>query len=267
VAIGTEQTVTKAPREKGKTHLKSVALRAYSRNQTQVSDERIIQFLPMVRKIARRAVAYIKPPMTVDDLISAGTVGLVKAARDYDPFRNAEFETYAYIRVKGAILDELRSSCLLPPGMKKQIQTAAEMSRKITEDTGSTPTESQLAEALGISVDQLYKTFEAARLQHFVSIDESGDDMPALGLSLPSTDAATPEEQLEKAELLDKLAAAIEQLPPRQRQIILLYYQQQLTMKQIAEVFGITESRVSQLHAAALFNLSVKLGDGKNDRR
>jgi RNA polymerase sigma factor for flagellar operon FliA len=247
-------------------HLKTAALRAYNGQKTQsAQNERIIQYLPMVTKIAQRVVTYLKPPLSFEDLVSAGTVGLIKAARDYDPSHQAKFKTYAYIRIKGAVLDELRSLSLLPANLSKQIQKALRLSRQISEETGAAPADTELAEKLGITVEQLYQTFENARAQHFISIDGCGDDKPVLGNAL-AANATRPDEQIERVELVDKLTKAIQQLPERQRQIILLYYQQHLMMKQIAKVLKITESRVSQLHASALFDLSVKLRQFKNGR-
>jgi RNA polymerase sigma factor for flagellar operon FliA len=248
-------------------HLKAVALRAYSGQKSQALDEeRIAQFLPMVHKIAHRVVTYLKPPLSFEDLVSAGTIGLIKAARDFDSSHQAEFTTYAYIRVKGAILDELRGASLLPANLTKQIRKALELSRKITEQTGTTPTDDELADRLGITIDEVYGLFENARAQHFVSIDGFADEQPALGDFLAVTDAATPDEQLERAELIDRLYEAIQKLGQKRRQIILLYYQQHLTMRQIGELLKITESRVSQLHASALFNLSVELRQWKDGR-
>jgi RNA polymerase sigma factor for flagellar operon FliA len=235
----------------GQEHLKAVALRTYSGQKCQVLDkEQIIQLLPMVRKIAQRAVTYLRPPLSFEDLVSAGTIGLLKAARDYDASHHAEFKTYAYIRVKGAILDELRGLSLL--------------SRKITEQTGRAPADEQLAEKLEIPVEELYELFENARVQHFISIDHNGQERPALRDFLPAIGTVTPDNQIQQDELIAKLTEAIQQLEPSRRQIILFYYQHDLTMKQIAEIMNITESRVSQLHASALFNLSVRLRQWKD---
>jgi len=248
-------------------HLNTVAMRAYSGEKRQsVKSEQIAQFLPMVHKIVQRVVTYLKPPLSFEDLVSAGTVGLVKAASDYDTSHQTEFKTYAYIRVRGAILDELRGWSFVPANLNKQIRNALRLSQKITEQTGNAPTDAELAEKLGITLDELYEIFENARAQHFVSINGSKEDTPALGSLLAADRTTTPDEQIEQAELIDKLSEAIQQLPERQRQIVLLYYQQHLTMKQTAEVFKITESRVSQLHSSALFNLSVKLRQWKDGR-
>ena len=251
-------------------HLKTVALRAYSGQKRSaksgVENEQITQFLPMVHKIVQRVVTYLKPPLSFEDLVSAGAIGLIKAARDFDPSHQTEFKTYAYIRIKGAILDELRGWSFVPANLRRQIRDAFQTSQKITEQTGTAPTDAELAEKLGITVDKLYKTFENARAQHFVSINGSGEDTPALGDCLAAANTTSPVQQIERAELIDKLTEVIPQLSERQRQIIMLYYQQHLTMKQIAEVLKITESRVSQLHASAIFNLSVKLKQWKDGR-
>jgi RNA polymerase sigma factor for flagellar operon FliA len=247
--------------------LQTVAKRAYSSQKKQpIANEQIAEYLPLVHKIAQRVGTYLKPPLSYEDLVSAGTVGLVKAARNYDPSHQAEFQTYAYIRIKGAILDELREWSFMPPNAHKQIPTTLQMSLEITEQTGSAPNDADLAEKLDIPIDKLYEIFEKARAKNFISIDRSRDDSPGLGPALPAIDTITPDKQLERSELVDKLTKAIQQLNEKQRQIILLYYLQQLTMKQIAEVFKITESRVSQLHSSALFNLSVKLRNWKDGK-
>ncbi len=256
--------------EDSRKHLNSVALRAYSGQKRSIKggieDKQIAELLPMVHRIVRQVVTYLRPPLSFEDMVSAGAVGLVKAAHDFDPSHRAEFKTYAYIRIKGAILDELRGSSLLPANLNKRIRDTRQLSRKILEQTGKNPTDAELAEKLGINIDELYETFENARTQHFVSLDSFGEDLPAPGNLLAAANTSAPDEQIERAELIDKLAEEIQQLSKRRRQLILLYYQQHLTMKQIAEIFEITESRVSQLHASALFNLSVKLRHWKDGR-
>jgi RNA polymerase sigma factor for flagellar operon FliA len=242
---------------------RKAARRAYvgvkNPDKSGLDEQQIAQFLPLVHKIAQRAAAYLRPPLTYDDLVSAGTVGLVKAARDYDPSFQAEFKTYAYIRIKGAILDELRGWAFIAPAVHKQIRKTAQLSVEITKQTGVPPTEVQLAEKLGVTVDEVYQTLDNARAQQFLSIDGCGENSLSLTNILSDSQTKTPDEQFEQAELIERLAEAISRLDERQRQVILLYYQQHLTMKQIAKVFNITEPRVSQLHSSAIFNLSVKL--------
>jgi RNA polymerase sigma factor for flagellar operon FliA len=270
VAVETKNICEGKLAQESRKHLNCVALRAYSSQkrsaESGIKDEQIAQFLPMVHKIAKQVVTYLRPPLSFEDMVSAGTVGLVRAARDFDSSHQAEFKTYAYIRIKGAILDELRDWSFVPANLNKQIRIAQQLSRQITEQTGTAPTDEELAARLGITLDELYETFESARAKYFVSLDGYGEDMPALGNLLATARASNPDVQVEQAELIDKLAEAIQHLSQRQRQVVVLYYQQHLTMKQVAELLDITESRVSQLHASALFNLSVKLRQWKDGR-
>jgi len=264
--LDVRRMIEDARRADGDDHLKAAAVRAYNGHRhRRIEDDEIVQLLPMVRRIARRAVSYIKPPLSFEDLVSAGTVGLLKAARDFDASHQAEFKTYAYIRIKGAVLDELRRASLLPAGVTRQIRIAREMCRQIAQQTGSAPTDEELAQQLGISVEDVCGLFESARAQHFVSMDALDQEEPALGNILACADRDAPDGQLERSELVEQLRKAMQELDERRLQIIVLYYQQHLTMKQIAEVLEITESRVSQLHASALFSLSTKLEQWKDD--
>jgi len=263
----TKKTSKDKTAEKSCKFLRAAANRVYtSQKERPVEDKQIIQFLPMVYKIVQRVVIYLKPPLSYEDLVSAGMVGLIKAARDYDSSRQAEFKTYAYIRIRGAVLDELRNWSFVSENADKQIGEAAKVSLEITNQTGAVPTDEELAGKLQVTVDELYQTFEMARAKHFISMDSSRDGAATLGSALAAVGTIAPDQQLEQAELVKKLTEAIQQLNKKQRQVIILYYQQQLTMRQIAEVFNITEPRVSQLHASALFNLSVKLRQWKDDR-
>lgn len=245
--------------------LKVVARNAYAEHRQQaVSDDLVTQYLPMVHKIVQRAATYLRPPLSREDLVSAGTVGLLKAARDYNPSHGAEFQTYAYIRIRGAVLDELKSHSFMPANVNKQIHEAAKLRIDLTEQRGVAPTDEELAKKLKISVDKLYQIFNNARAKQFLSFDRSLEDESLAGF-VEAEDAPRPSDAMERAELVDQLAEAISQLEDRQRKIIVLYYQQDLTMKQIAELFGLTEPRVSQLHAKALFSLSAKLSQWKYD--
>jgi RNA polymerase sigma factor for flagellar operon FliA len=238
----------------------SHAARLYADHaRKQREDEMIVRYLPLVHKIVGKVVTYLQPPLSREDLVSAGTIGLVKAARDYDSTRDAEFQTYAYIRVRGAVIDELRSWSFAPPNIKRQFDQAREISSRMLEENGQLPDDAQLAEKMGITPEKMYRIFETARARHFLSIHEGAEDSPMLGRVLACSNTDEPDHEMEREEMLELLTKAIQQLSEKQRRIVVMYYQKELTMKQIAEVLEITESRVSQLHAAALFKLSVQL--------
>ncbi|MCH7917009.1 MAG: FliA/WhiG family RNA polymerase sigma factor [Planctomycetes bacterium] len=250
-------------------HLKTVALRTYGRQQSpRLTDAEITEFLPMVNSIARKVATYLKPPLSFEDMVSAGTIGLLKAARDFDAAHGAQFKTYAYIRVRGAMLDELRSASMLPSGLSRQVKEAMALSQRIATERGTAPNDAELADRLGITTEELAGLYDSARAQHFVSLDSTeGEEVPSLLGSLAAPEQGGPEAQVERAELVEKLSEAITELDGKRKQIIVLYYQQHLTMKQIADVLNITESRISQLHASALFNLSAKLREWKDGRQ
>ena len=245
-------------------HLTGQAIRAYgSQIKQSQEDQLIIQYLPLVHRIISQVVTYLQPPLSREDLVSAGTIGLVKAARDYDPAKDAEFKTYAYIRVRGAVIDELRQWSFTPPSLTRQCEQARELSAKFLEETGNPPTDEELAEQMEMPLEKLYQMFETVRARHFLSIHGLDDESPALGDCLAAEGMEDPSAKIEKEELIERLAQAIQDLPKKQRRIVVLYYHKELTMKQIAEVLEVTESRISQLHAAALFSLSVTLRNWK----
>ncbi len=213
----------------------------------------------MVHKIVHHVTSYLHPPLTREDLVSAGTIGLVKAARNFDPSYDAEFKTYAYIRIRGAVIDEFRGWSFVPSSVKKQFDQAQKVMNEMAEENGQLPSDEELAKKLGISVEKIYKIFEQARARHFLSIHGLNDDTPVLGHYLAAENTERPFDRMEKAELVEKLAQSIEKLEDKHRKVVLLHYQKELTMKEIALVLKITESRSSQLHAAALVKLSMKL--------
>jgi len=240
--------------------LQARATAAYaSQSRDALEEQWILQHLPLVRHIVNKVVESTRSRNDYDDLISAGTVGLVKAARSFDTSRDVAFKTYAYIRVRGAVIDELRSRSFTPAAMFGLLRRIEESHQRLAGELGRMPEDAELASAVGLTVEKLYKTFEEARRAHFMSIHGLAADKPAMGSLVPPDSAPGPHEAAERKELSRRLAEAIKELPPRDRKIILLYYDRDLTMKETAQVLEITESRVSQLHASALFKLSMKL--------
>jgi RNA polymerase sigma factor FliA len=246
--------------------LQGKAIKAYSHHTRQAREDKLIlEYLPLVHRVVGQVVSYLQPSMSREDLVSAGTIGLVKAARDYDPSHQTEFKTYAYIRVRGAILDELRSWSFTPTSWKKQFDQAKLVLQEMTGHEGELPSDADLADRLQMPVEKMYKMFENARARHFLSIHGLSDEAPALGESLAAQDEE-PDENLQRQELVEQLTRAIQDLPTKQRRIIILYYTRDLTMKQIASMMDITESRISQLHASALTKLAARLKSWKDSQ-
>lgn len=219
----------------------------------------ILENLPLVNRIVYKVTSAISHKQDLEDLIAAGTLGLVKAARAYDASKDAQFKTYATIRIRGAVIDELRKRSFVPPSVGSQIRLLGQAFQRYVKTHGCPPEDEQLAGELGISLGQLYRTLAEARRRHFLSIHGLSEEGSPLGPLAPPDPGPAPDKQAERKELLARLAKAIADLPKRDRTLILLYYERDLTMKEIAAVIGVSESRVSHLHASALFKLSMKL--------
>ena len=249
-----------APQETLPSALGSRFLQVYGTASREAQEQQwILSHLPLVRHVVQKIAAHLGPRADLDNLISAGTLGLVKAARAYDPARDAEFKTYAYIRIRGLVLDELRGETFIPAAAHRQIRLAERAYQQFRARNGRPPDDEELAAELGVSRDQLYRTLEEARRQRFLSIHGLSEDRGDDGGLAPVDKSPRPDAQVERQEQLERLAAALRQLPARDRQMLLLYYERDLTMKEIAAVLEITESRVSQMHAAALFKLSMMM--------
>ena len=242
------------------TALQAKARQAYAQQSRRAKEDQwIVEYLPLVRHVVQKVTAHLRRPRDDDDLISAGTVGLVKAARAYDVSKHATFKTYAYIRVRGAVIDELRNRSLASTATHRLVRQIRLAYETHLAAAAQPPTDEQLAARVGISLPKYYGALEDARRQHFLSIHGLSDEEPALGNLLPADTTPSPEGEAQRHEMVDRLTLALQELPKRDRKILILYYEQDLTMKEVAQVLDITESRVSQVHASALFKLSMKL--------
>ncbi|NLZ39601.1 MAG: FliA/WhiG family RNA polymerase sigma factor [Firmicutes bacterium] len=219
------------------------------------SEKAVLDYLPLVRYYASRLALGLPAHIAEEDLVQAGVLGLLEAWQRYDPQRGVKFETFAAPRIKGAMLDELRSLSWLPRSLFKQMRELEQAVQKLTVSLGREPEEEELAEALGISVSKLQKILKDINCSSLVSLEEILFALPADS----TADGAL--EKLLAAEEEERLVAAIEKLPERYQQLLALYYQEGLTLKEIGLVLGVTESRVCQLHAQIISRLRSLLND------
>jgi RNA polymerase sigma factor for flagellar operon FliA len=198
------------------------------------------------------------------DLVSYGLLGLISAIERYDPSRDIKFETYAIARIKGAIIDELRALDWVPRSVRSR---AREIERAIAEleaKTGLAPTDEQIAAKIGISVDELEESLTDISRSSIAALDElwslSGEgDQISLMDTIEDETGPRPEAALDQTEMREALADAIARLPEREKLVVTLYYYEELTLREIGEVLGVTESRVSQLHTKAILRLKARL--------
>ncbi len=216
-------------------------------NESQLRNELILNHLPLVKHVLGRLAGELPPHVDLENLESAGVLGLVEAAQKFDPTRNAQFKTFAYFRIRGAILDELRRNCPLPQHMLAKIAHI----RRVCRELPPPVTVAALAAATGLSEDEIADILAAERLTKMTSWEEAEEN----GGIDPVVQEWAEQEECERWELIQKLSNAIEQLPPRERLAVTLYYREDLRLREIAELMQLSLSRVSRLISKAIFEL------------
>jgi RNA polymerase sigma factor for flagellar operon FliA len=225
-----------------------VHTRAYTHLAEQTRRNELIEaHLGLVRHIIGKMVAQLPPGVDVENLESAGALGLVEAANKFDPERGIKFETYAYTRIRGAVLDELRRNCPLPQHVLERVAKV----RRAYEGLAPGASAGELAAAAGLSEDEVADCLAALRVTRMVSWEGSADPLEARVRDREEP----PDAQAERAEQKRLLAEAIAALPERERLVVTLYYLEDLRLKEIGRVLELSESRVSRLLSAALFGL------------
>lgn len=209
----------------------------------------------LVQVIVRRVMSVSGSYTETDDLKSCGTIGLIKAVEKFDSTKGVTFETFATYRVRGEILDFMRRSDWVPRGMRRKALEIEAAARELSATLGRRPTDGELCKHLGMQQEALEKIQAGMERFHVVSFEEMLYD--AAGELLPGSDS--PEYALQENELMEMLSKAVEALPERDRLVITLYYYEELTLKEISEIIGVTESRVSQLHSRAVCSMKKNM--------
>lgn len=224
-------------------------------------NQKIEHFVPLVRRMAHHLLARLPASVQADDLIQAGMIGLMDAAGRFEEGHGAQFETYASQRIKGAMLDELRANDWMPRGVRRAQRDIEKALRKLEHRLGRAPTEPEVAQEMGVSLadyQDMLGDAHGAQLVHYDEIDGEDDNEPFLDRH-GATSGTDPLEQLKEARFRESLIAAIDQLPPREKTLMGLYYEQELNFKEIAVVLEVTESRICQLHSQAVARIRAKL--------
>lgn len=208
----------------------------------------------LVKRIAQHMAARLPASVDIDDLMQSGMVGLLEAAGNFDPSRGASFETYAGIRIRGAMLDDIRKHDWTPRSVHHKYRQVAEAINSIEAETGRPARSTDIAKKLGICVEDYHKILADSASSRLFSLDETLDET-ALHRTRPVSDTATPDEELDQSQFRDDLVAAIDQLPERERLVLSLYYEREMNLKEIGEVLDVTESRVCQIHGQAIMRM------------
>jgi RNA polymerase sigma factor for flagellar operon FliA len=230
-----------------------------------VRDRLILMYAPIVKYVAGRLGSGLPAHVDEGDLVSYGLLGLISAIERYDPDRDVKFETYAIARIKGSILDELRSLDWVPRSVRSRARQIERAMSELEAKIGRAPTDEEIAEKVGITVDELEGSLTDISRSSIAALDElwtisgSGGDQVALIDTIEDTQGPEPQSAFAQTELREMVADAITSLPEREKLVITLYYYEDLTLREIGEVLGVTESRVSQLHTKAVLRLKARL--------
>lgn len=236
--------------------------KAYKRYQQEEEREKIIkEFLPVIKHLAYKMAGGISDENVIEDLISAGVIGLLEAMEKFDPKRGIKLNTFAYLRIRGAIVDELRERDWFPRSARTKAKRIEEVVRQLENRFGRFPTEEEIAKEMHLDLDEYLEMVKKFGNLSVVSLEELSETLGidrenVLNYAIDET-TNNPERFAELHELERILGAEIDKLPERQRLVLALYYHEDLNMKEIAGVLSITEARVCQIHAQALVNLRV----------
>lgn len=233
------------------------------RSSAQSRDELIVSHLPLVKFLVGRIASQLPPHLDQEDLMSAAVIGLITAAERFDPSRGVQFKTFAEQRIRGTILDELRSQDWLTRSLRDKFKKLEREFAMLEHRLGRNPTSEEVATSLEISVEEYHQMLEEIHLLSFVSLDESWEDEDGspFGLLdiLEDKGVENPQSQLMARQMLDVLTEAIEGLPEKERLVITFYYYEELNLKEIGAVLELSESRISQLHSQAIVRLRAKM--------
>ncbi len=230
----------------------------YASMQALDMDSLVRQHTPLVKRIAYHLISRLPPSVQIDDLIQSGMLGLLEAATQYDRSQGASFETYAGIRIRGAMLDELRHSDWTPRSVHKKARVAAEAIREIENRTGRDARDVEVAEALHLTLSEYHEILQDALSCRIFSIEELSEDGDS-ALEGCADSASMPMERLTRARFTQALADAISSLPERERLVVSLYYEEELNLREIGQVIGVSESRVCQIQSQAMLRLRARM--------
>jgi RNA polymerase sigma factor FliA len=254
------------------TNVKAIELRdlwrRYKRDGDTGARERlVVAYSPLVKYVSGRMASGLPAHVEEADLISYGLVGLINAIERFEPEREIKFETYAITRIKGSIIDELRSLDWVPRSVRARAREIERTNAKLEHRLQRAPTDEEMAKELGYSLEEFQEALlqisnsTVAALDELWTVSDSTGDQVSLLDTLTDENAPDPAAVMDQTDLKDRVADAIARLPEREKLVVALYYYENLTLREIGEVLGVTESRVSQLHTKAVLRLRSRLGE------
>ena len=229
----------------------------YREVQRASANDVITRHSDLVRRIAHHLAARLPASVEIDDLIQAGMMGLIEASRSYDAEQGASFETYASIRIRGSMIDEIRRGDWVPRSVHRRARDAAATIRRLELASGRAASATEVAEAMEMPLPDYLRLIEDAARGQVLSLESRIEDQGEL--DTPASGGPTPQQVLERSQFGEELGKAIAVLPEREQLVLSLYYEQELNLKEIGAVLGVSESRVCQIHGQAMLRLRGRL--------
>ncbi|MCR5476507.1 MAG: FliA/WhiG family RNA polymerase sigma factor [Lachnospiraceae bacterium] len=240
----------------------------YAKNRTsELREKLILEFAPLVKVVAGRLSMYLGYNVEYEDLCSYGIFGLIDAIDKFDNMKDVKFETYASLRIRGSILDQIRKMDWIPRTIRQKQKQIDAVMKQVEQEKGRPATDEEIAKGLGITDDEYLDWQSQMKITGLVSLDEfmeSGSDVASGTGSQTTAQFVSPEENIEKQELTKMLGEALQSLTEKEQKIVMLYYYEELTLKEIANILEVSESRISQLHTRAIGKMRAKLGPYMN---
>ncbi len=238
--------------------------------EQEIRDYFVIKYAPLVKYVAGKVSMGMPQNIEFDDLVSYGVFGLIDAITKFDPDRGIKFKTYAMTRIRGAIFDELRSIDWIPRSIRQKAKQIEQVISELENKLGRTVEDEEIAKELGVSNEEFQSLLHKLSGTAMLSLNDiwyMGDDKDELSImeTLEAPESMNPDVLIEKEEIRDYIVEAIKKLPDKEKKVIVLYYYEDLTLKEIGEVLEVTESRVSQLHTKAIMRLRGRLGRIKSN--
>ena len=245
--------------------LKDLWTRYKDERDEKAREQLVLAYAPLVKYVAGRMSSGLPSHVEEADLISYGLLGLIAAIERFEPEREIKFETFAITRIKGSIIDELRSLDWVPRSVRTKARQIEKVNARLEHQLQRAPADQEMATALGMSVDEFQESLVRITGSSVVALDElwtvsdaSGDQVSLLD-TIEDPQAVDPAAEVDTTDMRDRLAGAIAALPEREKLVVALYYYENLTLREIGDVLGVTESRVSQLHTKAVLRLKSRL--------
>ncbi len=233
---------------------------AYSTSRQDTLNELVLGHAGLVKRIAQHLIARLPASVQLDDLIQAGMLGLIEAARNYDASHGASFETYAGIRIRGAILDETRKSDWTPRSVHRKAREMTETVRRLEHEHGRVAEPQEVAATMNISMNDYHAIVTDAAGSRVLSLDQPESGVRELG-DIPSVTNDDPSAHVENDHFRQALVEVIDHLPEKERLVMSLYYERELNLREIGEILGVSESRICQIHGQALVRIRARMRD------